>query len=62
MAAGAHLTVNVKVRIKWVHQCPPRGSGVMPCCGRTPFEVPTWNRMTLDSLLVTCPGPEGMKR
>ena len=21
-----------------VHACPPKGSGVMPCCGATPFE------------------------
>lgn len=36
------------------HRCPPKGSGLMPCCGRTPFEVPTWDRMTLDAALVTC--------
>ena len=36
------------------HRCPPEGSGTMPCCGRTPFEVPRWHRMTLDPELVTC--------
>lgn len=36
-----------------IHQCPPRGSGVMPCCGRTPFEVPRTDRMTIDGI-VTC--------
>lgn len=36
------------------HQCPPEGSGIMPCCGRTPFEVPRTDRMTLDSDSVTC--------
>lgn len=36
-----------------VHQCPPVGSGTMPCCGRTPFEA-IRDRMTLDPTLVTC--------
>jgi hypothetical protein len=36
------------------HACPPDGSGVMPCCGRTPFEVSRRDRMTLDQDLVTC--------
>lgn len=39
-----------------VHLCPPDGSGIMPCCGLTPFEVGTGERMTLDSELVTCNG------
>jgi hypothetical protein len=38
------------------HQCPPEGSGIMPCCGRTPFEVPGTDRMTLDAALVDCDG------
>jgi hypothetical protein len=37
------------------HQCPPDGSGVMPCCGVTPFER-MGGRMTLDPALVTCTG------
>jgi hypothetical protein len=37
-----------------IHQCPPDGSGLMPCCGRTPFEVPQSNRITLDPTMVTC--------
>lgn len=37
-----------------VHACPPGDSGTMPCCGRTPFEVPEWHRMTVDPALVTC--------
>lgn len=36
-----------------VHQCPPVGSGLMPCCNRTPFEV-RLDRMTLDTKQVTC--------
>ena len=39
------------------HQCPPSGSGVMPCCGLTPFEAPRTDRMTLDPALVTCGAP-----
>lgn len=37
-----------------VHLCPPGDSGLMPCCNRTPFEVPRTDRMTLDRSLVTC--------
>lgn len=37
-----------------VHRCPPTGSGLMPCCGRTPFEVPLTDKMTEDARLVTC--------
>lgn len=36
------------------HRCPPIGSGVMPCCGRTPFEVPRTDRMTEQDALVNC--------
>ena len=39
------------------HACPPGDSGTMPCCGRTPFEVPGSDRMTLDPALVTCGMP-----
>lgn len=38
------------------HSCPTGDSGVMPCCGRTPFEVSRDDRMTLDESLVTCYG------
>jgi hypothetical protein len=38
------------------HQCPPEGSGIMPCCGKTPFEVPWTDRLTLDPTLVNCTG------
>jgi hypothetical protein len=39
-----------------VHACPPDGSGLMPCCGRTPFEVPK-ERITIYPRLVTCAAP-----
>ena len=38
------------------HACPPDGSNVMPCCERTPFEVPRVDRMTLQPLAVSCTG------
>ena len=36
-----------------IHACPPEGSGIMPCCGRTPFEKMR-DRITNDHRLVTC--------
>lgn len=42
-----------------IHACPPEGSGIMPCCGRTPFEV-TSHRMTQDREKVTCRGYLGV--
>lgn len=38
-----------------VHACPAEGSGVMACCGKTPFEVPRSDRMTSNEE-VTCRG------
>ncbi|MEU1071885.1 MULTISPECIES: HIT domain-containing protein [unclassified Streptomyces] len=37
-----------------VHACPPDGSGLLPCCQRTPFEVPRTDRITEDPAAVTC--------
>lgn len=37
-----------------VHRCPPHGESLTPCCGRTPFELPRTERITVDDLLVTC--------
>ncbi|AXH66197.1 hypothetical protein SEA_SATIS_36 [Streptomyces phage Satis] len=39
-----------------VHACPPDGSGIMPCCGRTPMDVPLTERISLDGTTVTCRG------
>jgi len=36
------------------HSCPPEGQYLTPCCGKTPFELPRTDRMTLDPSLVTC--------
>jgi hypothetical protein len=37
-----------------VHGCPPDGSGLTPCCGRTPFELPLTDRISSEAP-VTCP-------
>lgn len=37
-----------------VHQCPPSGSGLTPCCGRSPFELPANDRITTTPEEVTC--------
>lgn len=37
-----------------VHACPPPGSGLTPCCGRTPFELLRTDRMSGDPAAVTC--------
>ncbi|MEW2424848.1 hypothetical protein AB0911_30410 [Streptomyces nigra] len=42
--------------ITTVHECPPAGSGLTPCCGRPPFELPHSDRMTSESEDVTCAG------
>lgn len=39
-----------------IHLAPAEGSPMLRCCGSTPWEVPTTDRMTLDSAAVTCPG------
>ena len=37
-----------------VHASPEIGAAEMPCCGRSPFEVPMTDRVTLDPERVTC--------
>ncbi len=38
-----------------VHGCPPDGSGLTPCCGRPPFELPLTDRISSEAP-TTCPG------
>lgn len=45
-----------------VHACPPTGTTVMPCCGRTPLEVPRTDRMTAHRDQVTCETDAGTAR
>lgn len=40
-----------------VHGCPPDGSGLTPCCGRTPFELPRGDRISSEAP-VTCRGAQ----
>lgn len=42
--------------VELTHGCPYLGGHVTPCCGRTPFELPVTDRMTVDPRLVTCRG------
>lgn len=39
-----------------IHRCPLGDSGVMPCCGGQPTEVPHGDRITVAPELVTCTG------
>ena len=48
-----HWAYGAQIPAEVTHQSPPEG-GVMPCCGLTPFEVPRFDRITLDPALVTC--------
>jgi hypothetical protein len=43
-----------------IHACPPDGSGLTPCCGKTPFELPATDRMTSDPEQVTCSPTSGV--
>ena len=36
------------------HASPADGNDITPCCGVTPFELPSWDRITLNPALVTC--------
>lgn len=38
------------------HDCPREGERVTLCCGRSPFELPRTDRMTVEAALVTCTG------
>ena len=39
-----------------VHACPPVGSGLTPCCHRSPIDLPLTERISLDGTEVTCQG------
>ena len=41
-------------RVEITHHCPPGQQSLTPCCGKTPFELPHTDRMTLDPAMVTC--------
>lgn len=56
LGAAGEATVRVDLTYlnSVVHHCPPLGEGVMPCCGKTPFEARTYDRIAADPALVTC--------
>ena len=37
-----------------IHRCPRQGESVTPCCGKTPFEISGWHRMTTKPELENC--------
>ena len=43
-----------------INMCPCGDEAVTRCCGRSPLELPTAERMTVDQSLVTC-GVETMR-
>ncbi|MGW2223850.1 DUF6085 family protein [Streptomyces formicae] len=49
--------IDTAERASVVHGCPPDGSGLTPCCGRTPFELPASDQMAIASSRITCRGP-----
>ncbi|MFJ4682015.1 hypothetical protein [Streptomyces sp. NPDC088789] len=51
-AAGAQQQPDTEI----VHGCPPDGSDLTPCCGKSPVELPRYDRMTINTAAVTCPG------
>lgn len=55
-SADGFWAARVEYVVPPVHACPSDGGGgLMPCCGKTPFEVPRTDRMTSDGE-VTCRG------
>mgnify|MGYP003432119686 CR=1 FL=1 len=51
--AAQTRSVEITINNTPIHACPPNGSGIMPCCGCTPFEKMR-DRITNDARLVTC--------
>ena len=43
-----------------IHACPVKGA-TCPCCGKTPFELPFYDRITSDWRSATCPGPNPLE-
>ena len=37
-----------------IHACPVSGHALTPCCGRSPFDIPSSDRITLNAAVVTC--------
>jgi hypothetical protein len=54
--ATTTYTVEDEAPREIVHACPPDGSGLTPCCGRTPFELPLGDRISSEAP-ITCTTP-----
>jgi hypothetical protein len=56
MAGMSTITVEVllNLKISVAHMSPLPGSGLMPCCGKTLFEVPATDIVQDDFARVTC--------
>lgn len=49
-----YLEMLASSRDETVHACPPSGEGLTPCCGKSPFDLPRTDHITMDPALVTC--------
>jgi len=54
-ASAAPAAPDTEAPSETVHGCPPDGSGLTPCCGRTPFELPLKDRISSEAP-TTCTG------
>ncbi|MFG3046294.1 hypothetical protein ACGFZR_15360 [Streptomyces sp. NPDC048241] len=59
--AGSGQPDTEQEAVEVVHGCPPDGSGLTPCCGRTPFELPRGDRISSEAP-TTCPGATDTSR
>lgn len=51
----ARAALGELLAVETIHQCPPDGQRITPCCGRIPFDL-IGDRMATDPKLVTCRG------
>lgn len=60
--AGDVLQAIARLQAGIVHRAPAGGFGLMPCCGRTPFEMPRTDRVSGMDVVVTCRGVADVPR
>ena len=47
--------MNMKTKpVEKTHRCPKKDEGLTPCCGKSPFELPLFDRITINPELATC--------
>jgi len=49
-----NVIVSPVVSTEIIHLCPQADSGITPCCGKTPFELPLTDRLSSNPNFVTC--------